>query len=169
MTSWNQDNLVSYFLWNLHGNIDASATPKQFMPQWLRLLLCYKRIEPYCLILSILAGPLCCLSLPLSPRIICDVSVCGRCVLVSSSVSDTRCTPELLQHSNILSEHLNSEWLTLIEGCFRIRTNTLSSTTLTILPPACFKKPKELMSVIKRLREAPSGTLKHFIGDVGRS
>lgn len=112
VASWNQDNLVSYFLWNLHRNIDASATPKQFTPS----------VKPVAQAASLLQKNLTLLPYSLHFRWISLLFVTPTkpahhmwrecvwmaCFGLSSSVSHTLCTPELLQHSNILSQHLNS-------------------------------------------------------------
>lgn len=76
----------------------------------------------------------------------CVWTVCFGLLLSISHSVHTWASPTLKHLIRTPELCRTAEWLTLIEGCFRIRTNTLSSTTLTILPPACFKTQRTNVS-----------------------
>lgn len=110
---WNQDNLVSYFLWNLHWCVCKSQTvhaPVKPVAQAASLLQKNLPLLPYSLHFrwfSLLFVT------PTKPTAhMWPECVWTACFDLSSSASRALCTPELLQQSNTLSEHLNSAgWL----------------------------------------------------------
>lgn len=75
--------------------------------QWFRLLICYMRNDPYCLILSLLGGSVCCLWLPLSPQFIWDLRLFGWCFGLSCPPSHICAHPSSSNKQSVLSEHLN--------------------------------------------------------------
>lgn len=76
--------------------------------QWSRLLICYMRNDPCCLILSLLGGSVCCLGLPLIPQFIWDPRIFGWCFDLSCPPSHICAHPSFSKKQSVLSEHLDS-------------------------------------------------------------